>query len=336
VHRGTALCAAAYRGDVAVIRRLLGGGADPNLADGDHPDGDFTPLLNAVYAGHLEAARVLLDAGANPRARGPGRQRLLDYAKRGAKEGHKKDRPWDEILAFVRETAAGGPPTVGLELLVEIPLLITELRLSRTAWRHTRVGALDVFESSELAKLRADWEAVQAIAARHGYFAVLAGWSLDDVEPEVTAAEQAVAAVDAEAGRQWLASANTAPDDLRVFTTASIQRSAARPRLKTKRSRLVLASGAPERVAALYEMAVEDLEPVLLASVLAAWREDLGAQLAGFGHATAEVILPEAIADEGEVRRRALELLAFCVDLGEFPRELLSMTASRQWSFWWD
>lgn len=61
-----ALLGAAEDGDAAAVARLLaaGAGADARLA----PVGE-TPLMRAAARGHEEAARVLLDAGADPSAR---------------------------------------------------------------------------------------------------------------------------------------------------------------------------------------------------------------------------------------------------------------------------
>jgi ankyrin repeat protein len=53
------LCLAARKGDVDAIRRLLAAGADANAPVG------VPPLHSACYAGQLEAARLLVDAGAS-------------------------------------------------------------------------------------------------------------------------------------------------------------------------------------------------------------------------------------------------------------------------------
>ncbi len=53
---------AASIGDVETIRLLLEAGGDPNAAESE----EFaTPLLEAAQGDHVDAARVLLDAGAD-------------------------------------------------------------------------------------------------------------------------------------------------------------------------------------------------------------------------------------------------------------------------------
>jgi ankyrin repeat protein len=63
----TALCAAAARGRLEAARLLLDGGADPSLAAGDGSlEHGVTPLMAAALHGQLEAARLLLERGADP------------------------------------------------------------------------------------------------------------------------------------------------------------------------------------------------------------------------------------------------------------------------------
>lgn len=59
------LHAAAARGDMDVLRRLLALGADVTEADAD----GATPLHAAAFAGHVDAIRVLLDSGARLNSR---------------------------------------------------------------------------------------------------------------------------------------------------------------------------------------------------------------------------------------------------------------------------
>ena len=58
---GTDLCNAVIHGDVALLRRLLSSGVDPNAADYDLR----TPLHIAAAEGLTEIAEVLLSNGAN-------------------------------------------------------------------------------------------------------------------------------------------------------------------------------------------------------------------------------------------------------------------------------
>lgn len=66
---GPALVAAAARGDIAEVCRLLGEGVGPNWAD---PASGTTALHAAAQYGHSSTARVLLRAGARADAQLPG------------------------------------------------------------------------------------------------------------------------------------------------------------------------------------------------------------------------------------------------------------------------
>ncbi|WP_420454303.1 ankyrin repeat domain-containing protein [Rubrivirga sp.] len=55
---------AARQGRTAIVRRLLGAGADPDTPSVAR--GETTPLHAAIYQAHTETAAVLLDAGADP------------------------------------------------------------------------------------------------------------------------------------------------------------------------------------------------------------------------------------------------------------------------------
>ena len=72
VYRGSALMWAAACGRAAAVRRLIELGAEPSgrstFGGPTHGEG-VTPLHLAAQGGHLDAARALLDAGADPRAR---------------------------------------------------------------------------------------------------------------------------------------------------------------------------------------------------------------------------------------------------------------------------
>ena len=52
----------------------------------------------------------------------------------------------------------------------------------------------------------------------------------------------------------------------------------------------------------IYGFGQPDLEPVILASILKAWRETAGAELAAFTRDTLALVLPQPIEDEAEIR----------------------------------
>jgi ankyrin repeat protein len=64
--RESPLSYASQGGYLHIVRLLLEHGADPNIAEGDAPDG--LALYLACVANHLEVARLLLEHGANPNA----------------------------------------------------------------------------------------------------------------------------------------------------------------------------------------------------------------------------------------------------------------------------
>lgn len=70
------LLAAAYRGDVAAIKRLLAGGTDINLKN---KNGDDALILAADY-GHGEAIKILLEKGADVNAKYLGTESVLKLA----------------------------------------------------------------------------------------------------------------------------------------------------------------------------------------------------------------------------------------------------------------
>ena len=77
--------AAAARGDVPALRRLLE--RDPALSR------EYSPVRFAVQEGHLEAARLLLDAGANPDELGSDGEPLIETAR---------DRGFDAVASLLK------------------------------------------------------------------------------------------------------------------------------------------------------------------------------------------------------------------------------------------
>jgi hypothetical protein len=75
----SAVLAAARTGDTPGLQRALAA-LSPAALNGVASPGGVTPLMWAADGGHVEAARVLLDAGADAAARDDGGDTALDYA----------------------------------------------------------------------------------------------------------------------------------------------------------------------------------------------------------------------------------------------------------------
>jgi hypothetical protein len=96
------LCTASYYGDTGRIALLLNAGADPNRTGWDE---HYTPLGEAVRAGQVESAQLLLARGADPNApndRGFGKTAATTV------RDYSEDRPanHDRVIELIR--AAGG------------------------------------------------------------------------------------------------------------------------------------------------------------------------------------------------------------------------------------
>ena len=66
------LTIAARSGHAEVVRALLAAGADPDQLDEPPTRERWTPLMNAAHTGQVEIVEILLAAGANARYRTPG------------------------------------------------------------------------------------------------------------------------------------------------------------------------------------------------------------------------------------------------------------------------
>ena len=75
----SAVIAAARTGNTPGLQRALAA-LSPAALSGVASPGGVTPLMWAADGGHAEAARVLLEAGANASARDDGGDTALDYA----------------------------------------------------------------------------------------------------------------------------------------------------------------------------------------------------------------------------------------------------------------
>lgn len=103
VDKKIVLCHAAIRGHLEIVKLLIAAGADVELRG---IEGHFNPLLNAAYAGNLEVVRVLLEAGADVHVRVDDYLNPLEYAELGKHEGHKANKPFDEVIALLKQYGA--------------------------------------------------------------------------------------------------------------------------------------------------------------------------------------------------------------------------------------
>jgi uncharacterized protein len=96
----TAVSYAAYAGHVEILRYLLDRNASPN---GGAVGGEYrypTPLAMAIMKGNTDAARLLLERGADPRIKGPAGEDALGFAR-------KFNRP--ELMPALECALALGP-----------------------------------------------------------------------------------------------------------------------------------------------------------------------------------------------------------------------------------
>ena len=96
----TAVSYAAYAGHVEILRYLLDRNASPN---GGAVGGEYrypTPLAMAIMKGNADAARLLLERGADPRIKGPAGEDAVGFAR-------KFNRP--ELMPALECAAALGP-----------------------------------------------------------------------------------------------------------------------------------------------------------------------------------------------------------------------------------
>lgn len=110
----TALCMAAQRGYLRILKALLNAGADVERRSGD----GSTALVNAAFKGHDEVVRELIKAGANKNSRSAG-MTAEDFAKHF---GHTT------TISVIRETQGA----IGTGCLVPLIVILSVL-LSSTA-----------------------------------------------------------------------------------------------------------------------------------------------------------------------------------------------------------
>lgn len=109
----TALCMAAQRGYLRILKTLLNAGADTEKRAGD----GSTALANAAFKGHDDVVRELIEAGANKKAKSAG-MTAEEFAERFG---------YSSTAAIIRETPQGhrgGNSETGTRSGCLVPLLI--------------------------------------------------------------------------------------------------------------------------------------------------------------------------------------------------------------------
>lgn len=99
----TMLCQAAREGHLEIAKLLIEAGADVNQRASE---GHFNPLLYAAYYGNLELVGILLEAGADVNVRVTDYFNPLEYAELGKYEGHRKGKLFDEVIALLESYGA--------------------------------------------------------------------------------------------------------------------------------------------------------------------------------------------------------------------------------------
>lgn len=103
VEERTALCHAARNGHLEIVNSLISAGADVDLKEQEE---GFNPLLDAAYAGNLEVVRVLLAAGADVQVKVNDCLNPLEYTELGKHEGREPNKPFDEVIALLKQAGA--------------------------------------------------------------------------------------------------------------------------------------------------------------------------------------------------------------------------------------
>jgi ankyrin repeat protein len=165
-HARRPLSAAAWRGDLDMVRLLLAHGADPTLPERDSPRGHA--LWIAAFRGDLDMARLLLAHGADPEATADAGGRALDHARAHPAlyellVEHGAD-PRDEPFDRLHDALNDGDQAAVRSILSQDPTLVNDPRL---CWGE---GSLAVAASQR------DWEMIDVLLGYGAQVPVLTKW----------------------------------------------------------------------------------------------------------------------------------------------------------------
>lgn len=350
----TALTGAAQGGHLELVRFLLSAGADPNLLEGDPPDGGFGPLSKAVYSGELEVAKLLLEAGTDPTAENHGIS-VLDYAKMGQREGRRRSAPWKELVALVRAAAkARGSGTLRLEASTpEVSRALLDALASElpgTKLRGLAALGTALVESAELEveAAHAAWTALWAPARAAGWSYFLTTRSFEAMEPDHAKLEAELAAMKKLPVERWLKQrlAELDGDDWSEQLAELDAARLAKLRKKTEvplgapldvvHARLCFVQGRPGWAPLLYRFGGwnDAPPPPVQAQMLDRWHERHGAELHLLGRDRLSLLVPRPL-ELPAVREAAREIGLYCSE-SEGPWDDAKLAAGSLWHFWWD
>ena len=361
---GTALGAAADRGDIELMQRLLDAGADIDLQETDMPGGDFNPLLRAAYDGQIDVVRFLLDAGADVTVSNQGFT-PLKYAKLGKAEGRKPDRPWDEVAALIRDAGKGVAATLRGRLVkkgaCEAVDALNAVLPEPSRWSRFVAEGAEVIESSRIDDaefLQRELPAMQTLVRNYGFNLALIDYSLDEVEPRLSDLYKEFAVADAtsatdvfdaweveRSGNQSSADDHDEGSDAyewshRQKVLAELKDIPATLRdvpLAIRPGHLTLWAGGVTPIPVMYQFGGWNSapRPVEMGLVLQHWVDTYNAELISIGRDTLVVRLEDPLRTIADVRVAAREIGLFC-DESESADDDIRTATSNCWSFWWD
>jgi ankyrin repeat protein len=133
----TPLTEAAFKGHAAILKALIGAGAD---RDAITSDAGLTTLMFAIRGGNVDAVKVLLESGANVEARDNWRTYRRDVEQHGIDMG----------TPLVHAGAAGRPDVVRVLLDAGADKEATDY------WGHTALSIAKQADNAEVVKLLLD------------------------------------------------------------------------------------------------------------------------------------------------------------------------------------